>query len=279
MTSQGDMRSAISSMLDEVLKLANQAARSRAIRTWSILVGGLTIILCFFIQADTISVGLPASISQLNSSAWFSPGERPVSPFLFDRSEWPGDRGPSMVQAFEHMPDWPDIPITYKAKGHRVPNIVHYTYLTHEDGVPNKDPLHYLYYLGMRSTIEVLKPDVLILIRPFDELMYEPATMAFQRHPEEDYFCSYEYFDGTKWDYNSGGKPMELARAYPEDIQALNGLAVYFPLWYNTWNMLFRDDHDFRATGQYGFVGPNDEEIWAQLHPVVNDTAVEVTVS
>ncbi|ORY25479.1 hypothetical protein BCR39DRAFT_288748 [Naematelia encephala] len=113
----------------------------------------------------------------------------------------------------------------------------------------------------------------LFAVKPFDDLMYAPATMALQRKAGYDYFCnafimaerrsrfmdlwwqSYEHFDHTIWDWNSGAKPFMIAKAFSDDIQALNGSAIFSPLWTDAAKPLVDNDIDFREDGHYAYHG------------------------
>ncbi|GFZ52400.1 hypothetical protein JCM24511_10173 [Saitozyma sp. JCM 24511] len=114
--------------------------------------------------------------------------------------------------------------------------------------------------------------------------------MALQRPATgENYFCnawfmaeprarfmdlwweSYEHFDSSSWDYNSGAKSLELGKAYPKDVQVLNPYAVFWPTWDGAAKVVTEDDYDFHATGQYAM--PGATEIYYALTPFnIKDT-------
>lgn len=92
-----------------------------------------------------------------------SPPPPPISMFYMAPADFPPNVRLDLVHPFENMPIFPEINATYKVEGMRVPNIVHYTFFTPEDDVQREEPLHFLHYLGIRSSIEVLDPDVMML--------------------------------------------------------------------------------------------------------------------
>lgn len=111
----------------------------------------------------TQRTGIPPGFSASVTSASSPPPPPPISKFYMAPADFPPDVRLDLVHPFENMPVFPDINATYKAEGMRVPNIVHYTFFTPEDDVQREEPLHFLHYLGIRSSIKVHKPDVMIL--------------------------------------------------------------------------------------------------------------------